>query len=82
VKKGINPAINLVGRECVDDLSLMHISTCFTYAGVSQTFGAINRIYTAFEIGLAVQKFVFYILRALEKPLSKYRTFRQHFPSV
>jgi hypothetical protein len=50
VKKGINPAINLVGRECVDDLSLMHISISFAYAGVSRAFGTINRIYPAFAL--------------------------------
>jgi len=50
-KKEINEAINLVNWESEDDLSLMHISTCITYAGVSQAFGTVNKIYAAFALG-------------------------------
>jgi len=40
-----------VDWESVADLSLTHISSCITFAGVSQAFGTINKIYAAFALG-------------------------------
>jgi hypothetical protein len=51
MKKGISLAIYMWSGEYVDNLSLTHISTRFTYAGVSQKFDSINRIYTEFSLG-------------------------------